>query len=108
MITDRELHNALGRREPPDGFTERTLARIARPQPSRRSAWVAVGVAASLVLAFGATHIVLHQQDADARRAAEKLTLALQITSEKLQDVQHKVFITSQRVENLHDDQLSR
>jgi hypothetical protein len=104
MMTDNDLRGALKRRQPPDGFAERAMGRAARGRRTRSSAWVAFALAASMVLAAGGAQIVLHQREVAAERAAEKLTLALRITSDTLRDVQEKVLITSQRVENLHDD----
>lgn len=123
MTSENDLREALKRQEPPEGFTERTLARLradvensaasspprARdPRPTRAPAWAAAGVAATLAIAAGAVQIVNHQHDADARRAAEQLTLALRVTSDTLRGVETRVFLTSQRGENSHDHQPSR
>ena len=119
-MVEHDLRRALRRREPPVGFAPRTLVRIrdnraSHPDPAagaRRPSvtvwWIAAGVAASVLLAVGAAEFKSYQREADAQRAAQDLTLALRITSEKLHDVEVQVFATSQRGENRHDDQPSR
>jgi hypothetical protein len=121
MTFDDDLRRALRRREPPVGFAARTLDRVRggigplhndrltrdSRSPSVR-AWMAGAVAASLLIAGAATEFRLRQRDAIARRAAGDLTLALRITSEKLNDVQDKLRTTGQSVEIRHDNQRSR
>lgn len=94
MIDDQDLRRALGRREPPAGFAERTLARIKshrasplNPQSKRAWQWMAAGMAASLILAVGINEVTTHRRDVAAKKNAEELTIALRITSEKLNDV---------------------
>ena len=97
MIDDQDLRRALGRREPPAGFAERTMARLhargakAAPAPRQSWRWMAAGLAASLVLAAGIGEVVSHRRDAQARKSAEELTIALRITSEKLTEVQARL-----------------
>jgi hypothetical protein len=98
MIDDQDLRRALGRREPPAGFAERTLARLRarganapRPQPKPSWRWLAAGLAASLVLAAGISEVVVQRRDVQARKSAEDLTIALRITSEKLNEVQARL-----------------
>ena len=94
MIDDQDLRRALGRREPPAGFAERTLARIAShranplsPQSKRAWRWMAAGMAASLIVAVGVNEVTTHRRDIAAKKNADELTLALRITSEKLREV---------------------
>lgn len=92
---DDELRTLLQRKEPPEGFTERVLARVEVapsrlnvPPPRRRTlfqkswiGWVAAA-AACLILAFG---FVWHQRDqrrrAQAEFASQQAAMALRIAS---------------------------
>jgi hypothetical protein len=116
MTFDDDLRRALRRRAAPPGFTERTLARVEdaaglpgdalpadRSRRRRMTVWIAAAVAASLVVAVGATEWNARQRAAEARRAADELTVALRITSETLYDARAKVLITPQTLENRYD-----
>jgi hypothetical protein len=125
MTSENDLREALKRQQPPEGFAERTLAGVrARAnaedgppasiavrhpgrRPMRASAWAAA-VAATLAIAAGTAHVVNQQREADARLAAEQLTLALRVTTDTLHDVETKVFLTSQRGESSNGHQPSR
>ena len=101
MIDDQDLMRALTRRAPPEGFAERTLARVASARNETANAgrrrwtpflWTAAAtLAACLVMLTGVAEFRSSERDAAGRRAAKQLTLALRITSERLQDVQQKL-----------------
>ena len=99
-VSDADLRAALKRREPPDGFAERTLARINQAPPSRPPArapfrqwtgWAALAAAASIALAVGGAEYRAHQKEAEGRKAVQELTLAMRITSDTLREVQNKL-----------------
>jgi hypothetical protein len=103
MSLDNELHAALRRKEPPDGFRERVLAAISGGQalmpvppertgmsayPPQRRAWRAVAAAVLLAALAGggeAVRIV---------RAKQQMLTALHITSAKLRDARNHVIST--------------
>ena len=97
-----ELRHALRRKEPPDGFTERVLAR-ARALPRRSGLWRSVAgwfrlpavrfaaVVASLLLVIAVQEYRVRQARAEGERAKAQLMLALQITGSKLHAVHQKV-----------------
>jgi hypothetical protein len=101
---EAELRRALERKDPPSGFDDRILSRIAagetvRMTPPRRS-WVraSLPLAASLMLTIGATYYVQQYQERQARaeqvrteQAAHDVVMALQIASEKISAAQAKV-----------------
>jgi hypothetical protein len=100
VIDDQDVLRALQREDPPEGFAERTLARlveagVTRRGPSWRSGpflWMAAAsLAACLVMVTGVAQFRLSHREAAGRRAAEELTLALRITSERLHEVQSKL-----------------
>ena len=104
MNLEQELRRALQRKDPPRGFHDRVLARIAAGETARTRAtmWVwprvALPLAASLMLAFGGTYYVHRQQERQARelraqteQAAREVVLALQIASQKISAAQAKV-----------------
>lgn len=96
---EKALQSALARKNPPDGFADRVMARLpeaqsssssnVRTMPSRRPAWLAIGLAASL--AVGSFAGLRYQQYRQGQEASRQLMLALQITGEKLTLAQHKV-----------------
>jgi hypothetical protein len=104
MSLEQELRRALARKDPSSGFDDRVLSNIASgatahvPLPARRWARAWLPIAASVMLAFGATYYVQHQQQrqalerqAHAEQAARDVVLALQIASEKISAAQTKV-----------------
>lgn len=111
-MQDADLRRALERREPGEGFADGVLARIragevaaAPPKsPVRARAWVAAALAfaASLVVVVGVTREESARRDAEARRAAERLETALQITSNTLQHVQMRVSHIGEDHEDSH------
>lgn len=103
MSLEHELRRALSRKDPPAGFDDRVMARLAagetvrmRP-PGRRWSRAVLPLAASVMLAFGATYFVQQQQERERReqlqteQAAQDVVLALQIASEKISAAQAKV-----------------
>ncbi|MGH9457282.1 MAG: hypothetical protein ACRD2J_06525 [Thermoanaerobaculia bacterium] len=88
MDIERELRDALRRPEPPPGFEERVMARIARSQgrlaARPRIGYRAVAAATLLTLALGAWGGYRWEQRRRAERAAEQALVALQIVSEKM------------------------
>jgi hypothetical protein len=107
MRLEQQLRRALERKDPPSDFDDRVLSRIAagetvRMSPARRqwSRWsrASLPLAASVLIAFGATYYVQHEQERRAReqqaqtvQAAHDVVLALQIASEKISAAQAKV-----------------
>ncbi|HXJ94015.1 MAG TPA: hypothetical protein VMT20_14290 [Terriglobia bacterium] len=114
-----ELRRALGRREPPAGFTERVLARVRQEsdarnpvstapgvQPARRIRWAGwslfgprlrlglAGVAVALVLAVSLSVWRQHREEQEriaGAAARAQVMQALRITSAKLSRVRAKV-----------------
>ena len=104
MSLEHELRRALSRKDPPAGFDDRVLARVAAREtvrmtpPRRRWPHAVLPLAASLMLAFGATYYMQQQQERERReerlqteQAAQDVVLALQIASEKISAAQAKV-----------------
>jgi len=91
---ERQLSEALGRKEPPQGFEHRVLAAVERSKERRwfsaRFQW-ATAIAASAVLAIGVVRYREAQERAEGEAAKLKLELALKITSQKLQKIQERV-----------------
>ena len=99
MNMDRELHDALQRKQAPDDLADRVLARInsGATQPTRAGAgsspvlrWLAAA-AVLAVAAGGAEQYYTQQQAAEAARVREDIRIALQITSDTLAHVQSKL-----------------
>jgi len=104
MNLEQELRRALQRKDPPRGFHDKVLSRIAAGEtvriPATRWRWprIALPLAASLMLAFGGTYYAYRQQEQQAREqraltehAARDVVLALQIASEKISSAQAKI-----------------
>ena len=98
---DRELHDALQRKQAPDDLADRVLARIntgaTQTQPARAGAganpalrWLAAA-AVLAIAAGGAERYYTQQQAAEAVRVQQELRVALQITSDTLAHVQSKL-----------------
>ena len=110
---DTELKNALRREEPPAGFADRVLQRVAEPAAERNRPgpigpalqgaggaatrfnrpviqWAA---AAALVAAVagGFDYVAKQKERADGETAKERVVLALHIASSKLQLVQTRI-----------------
>ena len=104
MSLEHELRRALTRKDPPSGFDDRVLKRVrARetvqmPPVRRRWSHAFLPLAASLMLALGATYYMqqlqerqTRQQRAQTEQAAHDVVLALQIASETISAAQAKV-----------------
>jgi hypothetical protein len=99
MDLERELRQALTRRNPSPGFDEKVLARIASgerlevPIPPARWRGYALPIAASLAIVVGASYYSWQQQreQRETERTAQNIVLALQIASEKVSAVQARV-----------------
>lgn len=95
---EAELTLAMGRVDPPAGFAERVLAKVAAPEPRkakvfmmprRVQTWVGGAIAAALLVGvFGVREQRERRERAEeAARAQQQLELALQITGQTLADV---------------------
>lgn len=102
MNFDDELKAALKRREPPEGFAERVLARTqspaatrlpswrerwAWPIPGRRPVWVTAGVVVAVLLVASGME---YQRRRQGELAKQQVMLALEIAGSKLNYVQKK------------------
>jgi hypothetical protein len=94
---ERDLREALRRREAPPGFAERVLAKTQLPE-ARRHSWVWLAAAALVLLMIGGIGIVQEQRrQAEGERAKEELMVGLRITGSKLRDVQERLAAIQQR-----------
>ena len=104
MSLEQELRQALKRKDPASGFDDRVLSKIAAGEiaPLRlgtRRWGLALPIAASLFLSFGAAYYVQQQQQqrqaddalAHAEQTTRNVVLALQIASETISAAQAKV-----------------
>ena len=104
MSLEHELRRALKRTDPASGFDDRVMSRIARghaaPVITARRRWVGVilPVAASLMVAVGASYYVQHQQQRQAQAAqveteqhVSDVVLALRVASETVAAAQARV-----------------
>ena len=91
MTIERDLRDALRRPEPPSGYDERVMDRIAAERDARasvrfgatRSQWAAAAMLL-LILGAGGWGGYRWEQQRRVERAAEEVLTALRITSEKL------------------------
>ena len=104
MHMDRELHDALQRKQAPDDLADRVLARInsgtqsqGGAQPARAGGgsnpvmrWLAAAAVVAVTVG-GAERYYTQQQAAEAARVKEELRIALQITNDTLAVVQSKL-----------------
>ena len=102
MNFEQDLRRAFRRKPAPPGFADRVLARLeqrdVRPAPAvatppRLAPVRRLAVAAAITLAaIGGAQYYTHQRTAaEAERVQKEVGLALQIVSEKLALVQHKL-----------------
>jgi len=99
MNMDRELRDALQRKQAPDDLAERVLARInsGKTQPARAGSgaspvlrWLAAAAVIAVAVG-GAERYYTQQQAAETTRVKEELRVALQITNDTLARVQDKI-----------------
>lgn len=92
---EQELRKTLGRVDPPAGFAERTMARIAadqrRPEPipifarARRRVWLTGALAAALLVGvFAGEQAREARQRSRAEQAQKQFEAALQVTDRAL------------------------
>jgi hypothetical protein len=94
---ERDLREALRRREAPPGFAERVLARTQQPE-TRGHSWVWLAAAALVLLMIGGIGVVQEQRrQAEGERAKQELMVAFRITGSKLRDVQERLATIQQR-----------
>lgn len=101
MDIERQLRDSLAARDPGTEFDAAVLARLAQKEPPpRRRTWrmPAALAAAVIATAFG---LHWHFEQQRAVRAGEQLTLALQITSYQLNQVQRKLARTEFRKDEI-------
>src|SRR5436190_252762 len=82
-----DLRSALRREDPPSGFAQRVLSRTRPHAAPGRKGWIAVGIAACLLLSAGG----FEYRQYEGRKAKQELLLALEIAGSKLNNVQKKV-----------------
>jgi hypothetical protein len=80
---ERELREALQRRQPPAGFGQRVAERAERAQRNRqrRWQWIPTAVVAGLLMSVGGAY---WQRQRQAEQTKDQLMQALQITGQKL------------------------
>src|SRR4030095_12021100 len=99
---ERDLREALRRRQPPSDFADRVLARTRQSESVRRRppiwGWLAAAAALLLLIVGGNAFIQEQRRRAEGERAKEQLMVALRITGSKLRDAQMKITNVQQRV----------
>lgn len=94
---ERELREALRRREAPPDFVTTVLSQVSRPEARRPyRAWLAVA-AMLLVMAAGVVAVRELRQQSEGKRAKEELMVGLRITGSKLRDVRERLIAIQQR-----------
>ena len=94
---DDELHRALRREQPSEGFADRVIARLGPPVdvPAKVRRWSAsrlTAVAATVLLtALAGWFYAERQQESEIQRVRREVEVALRITSDKLNEAQSKL-----------------
>ena len=97
---ERQLSNALARREPPAGFTERVIAAASQPHAARSwwnrivppaSVWRLVPATAALLIAGSGALYRYHERAEQGEAAKRQLVAAIRIAGEKLHTAQQRV-----------------
>lgn len=102
---ERDLREALSRRQPPSGFAERALAK-ARKSGQRRTSWVWLAAAALIVLMVGSVGFVQERsRQAEGEKAKQQLMAGLRITGSKLGEVQARLARIQQRAAQPRQEQ---
>lgn len=87
---EQELKEALRRKEPAKGFTERVLSQVAPvPRKPVLRGWASLAVAASLFA--GVFGVMRYEEHRKGEQAKEQLMLALRITAKTLDTVERKL-----------------
>lgn len=85
---ERQLHEALRRQDPPEGFAERVLQRAKKAPPLRRRPPFLLMTAASILVLLVPMGLGYHAYErhrrAEIERAQAQMVLALQVTSQKI------------------------
>lgn len=115
MNLDHELRKALARKDPPPGFDQTVITRIASGETGRhgssrpRRLRLALPLAASLLLASGAAYYINYEehqraqlQRAEMERTTRDVSRALQITSDTLAGVRAKLQETNHHERPIH------
>lgn len=84
-----ELHVALQRREPPEGFSERVLAQTTRASKRPPVRWHFLAIAAALIVALS-VGLIEHKRQ-EAMVAKKQLLFAMELASGKLQYARNKI-----------------
>jgi hypothetical protein len=95
-----ELRTALLRRDPPEGFTDRVMAKVPgrrRPWSSWSHSWMAAAAAMLIAMLGGGAYEYQRVQRIrqEGEQAKAQLVIALEIASEKLQSTKAKVLKVS-------------
>jgi hypothetical protein len=94
---ERDLREALRRRDAPPFFAERVLARTRQQKQPRRS-WAWLTACALVVLMIGGIGFMWEQRrQAEGERAKEQLMIAFKITGTKLRDARERLAAIHQR-----------
>lgn len=98
---EEELKKALVRREPPDGFTARVLARVNEQNRAklavsgsflqRLRSWRLIPVLAAALVITGGIAYQQHERETRGEAAKKQLILAMRIAGSKLQYAQSRV-----------------
>ena len=89
---ENALRKAFERRQPPDGFADRVMARLPENKPRLaskgwRKEWLAVAASACMAV-IGAGAWQQHQRQVEGEKAKQELIYALTVASESLQMTQ--------------------
>ncbi len=90
---ERQLRQALSRKEQPASFETRVFAAIAADRSARRTSWRWEALAASVLLVAGlwAQHETVVRERTAGEAAKARLRLALQVTVTELSKIQNTV-----------------
>lgn len=103
---ERDLREALRRREPRPGFAEDVLARARQAKEPQHWSWRWLAVAAVMLVMIGGFVVMREQQRrAEGEKAKQQLMVALRITGTKLRSVQERVAAVQQRAIRFNSDQ---
>ena len=108
---ERDLREALRRKEPPPGFAGRVIAR-AREVDQQRAArswwkwsWRWSMAAAMMVILFAGGTLYQERRRQEAERSKDQLLLALRVTGAKVRVVQERLSQIQLKTIELHSQQ---